>query len=274
MLGSQFGYRDNSSAMGRTDLKSAQALLADAGWLNGRPGATPTAAKAAAPQSGGSASASASAAAQGVSDDHSGPATPSATAAPQQTVVEPAAVRTNRTGNPLTLRFVLPAGSPVLDTVGNHIARMLAAIGVRTEMDRVPADGFFRDHVATGDFDLALYSWPGSAFPADDARPVYAKPMPATDGSLDVRQNYARLGTDQIDHLLDRAAAELDAGKARDLAARADARIWAAAGSIPLYQRAGAGRRALLGRQRRRLRIPDPRLPGRGLPPLNRAARP
>ncbi|MGO4747251.1 ABC transporter family substrate-binding protein, partial [Streptomyces sp. 2MCAF27] len=93
------------------------------------------------------------------------------------------------------------------------------------------------DHIASGNYDLALYSWPASAYPATDARPIYAKPQPAADGSLVVEQNYTRVGTDQIDQLFDEAVAELDSGSSRTLVSRADARIWAAAGSIPLYQR-------------------------------------
>jgi peptide/nickel transport system substrate-binding protein len=146
-------------------------------------------------------------------------------------------MRSVRTGKALTLRFVLPESSLTLNRVGVRIARMLAAIGVRTDITRVADDSFFRDHIASGDFDLALYSWPGTAYPATDDRPIFAKPEPAADGTLTVEQNYTRVGTDQIDQLLDQAAGELDHGAARDLTARADARIWAAAGSIPLYQR-------------------------------------
>ncbi|MDQ0940998.1 ABC transporter family substrate-binding protein [Streptomyces sp. V1I1] len=142
-------------------------------------------------------------------------------------------------GKPLTLRFVLPSGhgSEALRTVGDKIARMLARIGVRTEITKVADDSYFKDHIASGDYDLALYSWPATAYPATDARPIFAKPVPATDGSLLVEQNYTRVGSDHIDQLFDQAAAELDEDAARDLVRRADARIWAAAGSIPLYQR-------------------------------------
>jgi peptide/nickel transport system substrate-binding protein len=61
--------------------------------------------------------------------------------------------------------------------------------------------------------------------------------MPAPDGSLVVEQNYARVGTDEIDQLFEQAAGELDPDVSRRLAERADARIWAAAHSLPLYQR-------------------------------------
>ncbi|MEW1694558.1 ABC transporter family substrate-binding protein [Streptomyces sp. NPDC091278] len=142
-------------------------------------------------------------------------------------------------GKPLVLRFVLPSGpgSESLRAVGDRIVRMLDAVGIRTAVTKVSDESFFKDHVASGDYDLALYSWPASAFPATDARPIFAKPEPASDGSLLVEQNYSRVGTDRIDQLFDQAARTLDEDEARDLVRQADARIWAAAGSIPLYQR-------------------------------------
>ncbi|MET9539944.1 ABC transporter family substrate-binding protein [Streptomyces sp. NPDC006553] len=162
---------------------------------------------------------------------------PIGTAAP---VTAPEASKAlGKDGKALSLRFVLPSGpgSESLRTVGDRIVRMLDAVGIRTEVTKVSDDSFFKDHVASGDYDLALYSWPATAFPATDARPIFAKPEPASDGSLLVEQNYSRVGTDRIDQLFDQAAGTLDEEEARELVRQADARIWAAAGSIPLYQR-------------------------------------
>ncbi|GAA1925729.1 ABC transporter family substrate-binding protein [Streptantibioticus ferralitis] len=253
VMASQDGYQDNSSAIGGTDVKSAQALLADAGWQPGKsaspqnaaapgpahahPGHTHTNAHRGHPHPATHApDAGASGPDAGASAPDPSASEPLAAAGAGETV-EPAALRTDRSGHPLTLQFVLPEHDATLGTVGDHIAHMLARIGVRTQMTRVADNSFFQDHIASGDFDLALYSWPGSAYPATDARPVYAKPVPGADGSLLVQQNYARVGTDLIDKLLDQAGSELNPGKAGDLTKRADARIWAAAGSIPLYQR-------------------------------------
>ncbi|CAL9448419.1 ABC transporter family substrate-binding protein [Streptomyces sp. Tu 3180] len=160
---------------------------------------------------------------------------PEGTAAPAGAGAAPVA----RNGKALTLRFVLPSGpgSDTLRTVADRISRMLERIGVRTEISRVDDESYFKDHIASGAYDLALYSWPATAFPATDARPVYAKPVPAADGSLNVEQNYTRVGTDQVDQLFDQAVATLDDSERRALIRKADARIWAAAGSIPLYQR-------------------------------------
>ncbi|MET7739730.1 ABC transporter family substrate-binding protein [Streptomyces sp. NPDC005385] len=142
-------------------------------------------------------------------------------------------------GKPLTLRFVLPSGqgSEPLRAVADRIAQMLQRIGIRTDISKVSDASYFKDHIASGQYDLALYSWPGSAYPATDARPIYSKPVPAADGSLSVEQNYTRVGTDQVDQLFDQALSTLDEDQERSLVRKADARIWAAAGSIPLYQR-------------------------------------
>ncbi|MFE9772758.1 ABC transporter family substrate-binding protein [Streptomyces sp. NPDC005931] len=144
-----------------------------------------------------------------------------------------------KNGKPLTLRFVLPSGpgSDTLRTVADRISRMLERVGIRTDISRVADESYFKDHIASGQYDLALYSWPATAFPATDARPVHAKPVPAADGSLNVEQNYTRVGTDQVDQLFEQAVATLDDAERRSLIRKADSRIWAIAGSIPLYQR-------------------------------------
>ncbi|WP_433892202.1 ABC transporter family substrate-binding protein [Streptomyces sp. CA-111067] len=248
VLPSQDGYQDHSSALGGTSVSQAQALLADAGWQRaaakaGDQAAGPAAAPAATPSASASGKASAKPSetpsgkpAEAPADEGGGEGGGQAAAPGAVTVVAPSRA-VAKAGKDLTLRFVLPSDSPTLDAVGNQIARMLSGIGIKTELSRVDGDAYFQDHIASGDFDLALYSWPGSAFPATDDTPIFAKPVPAPDGSLTVAQNYTRVGTDQIDQLLSRAGGELNAGTARDLAAQADSRIWAAAGSIPLYQR-------------------------------------
>ncbi|MGY1437762.1 ABC transporter family substrate-binding protein [Streptomyces reniochalinae] len=152
---------------------------------------------------------------------------------------DPAGAVRSKGGKPLALRFVLPAGkgSAQLRATGERIAQMLDGIGIRTQIKEVSGESYFKDHIATGDYDLALYAWPATAFPATEARPIFAKPQPASDGSLLVEQNYARVGTDRIDQLFEQAAGELDDGARKELMEKADARIWAVAGSLPLYQR-------------------------------------
>ncbi|MEV5926658.1 ABC transporter family substrate-binding protein [Streptomyces cellulosae] len=272
-LSGQAAYADSSGALGKPDAKEARALLSDAGWVPGGPvkeekkdtkkdeGEEAAGSESDKEGSGGS---------EGVGDDgtyivgeddgkdgksddkaphDSGTGTgqlkqdgapagayaPKGTAAPARADTAPVA----KDGKALVLRFVLPSGpgSKTLETVAGRIAKMLEKIGIRTDISTVDNDSYFKDHIASGDFDLALYSWPATAFPATDARPVYSKPVPAADGSLNVEQNWTRVGTDQVDQLFDQAIATLDDSERRDLIRKADSRIWAAAGSIPLYQR-------------------------------------
>ncbi|MEV6164645.1 ABC transporter family substrate-binding protein [Streptomyces sp. NPDC052052] len=171
-------------------------------------------------------------------DGVTGAYAPAGTAAPAQ-APDTRRGPLGKDGKVLSLRFVLPAGpgSEPLRAVGRKISEMLDSIGIGTTVTKVSDDSYFKDHIASGAYDLALYSWPVTAYPATDDRPVFAKPVPATDGSLLVEQNYTRVGTDHIDQLFEQAVSELDEETSRDLMKEADARIWAAAGSIPLYQR-------------------------------------
>ncbi|MDQ0992859.1 ABC transporter family substrate-binding protein [Streptomyces sp. V3I7] len=269
-LSGQDAYADSSDALGGQDTEEAQALLADAGWVPGGPvKAEKKPEKAAGPEAGadqesGQPSEDGDDGTYIVGeDDNKAPAdeggahlaqdgkqhtdkhppqggapgayAPKGTAAPAGAVKGPLA----KDGKPLMLRFVLPSGpgSENLRAVADRISGMLEKVGMQTEITKVADQSYFKDHIAAGQYDLALYSWPSSAFPATDARPIYAKPVPAADGSLNIEQNYTRVGTDQVDQLFDQAAGTLDEGESRDLIRKADARIWAAAASIPLYQR-------------------------------------
>ncbi|MEU1406410.1 ABC transporter family substrate-binding protein [Streptomyces sp. NPDC005728] len=274
-LSGQSAYADGSGALGGQDTKEAQALLADAGWVPGGPvkeekkgekaaGAERDKSKPEKKSDGGEDGAYI------VGEDDKGrhhePAeekqdrgdeggkhlarddkqysgsggapgayAPQGTAAPAGAVTAPLA----KNGKALALRFVLPSGpgSETLNSVAERVSAMLQKVGIRTTITKVSDESYFKDHIASGDYDLALYSWPSSAFPATDARPIYAKPVPAADGSVSVEQNFTRVGTDQVDQLFDQAAATLDEDEARDLIRKADSRIWAAAASLPLYQR-------------------------------------
>lgn len=236
LMADQKGYKDHSGAVGGPDTQAAQSLLADAGWHSGGSSARQKSVDGKTEEKTGDKAADKTGDKSGDKADKSAGPAPAAGDAGRSGRARTAAVQ--KKGRPLVLRFVIPSdsGGASLRGVGERIGRMLEKIGVRTEITRVKSDAFFKDHIATGKYDLALYSWPASAYPATDGRPIYAKPQPAADGSLVVEQNYTRVGTDQIDQLFDQALSELDGGASRSLVGRADSRIWAAAGSIPLYQ--------------------------------------
>lgn len=230
VMGTQDGYRDNSSALGDVGPDKADAMLDAAGWKK-----TPV---------DGATHASRQPAAAGDAAHSHG---------------DSARELRAKDGKPLTLRLLISKHSAQSRTVARQVTRMLHKVGVRTRVQKVSGKSFFTDHVANGKFDLAVFSWPATAFPLADAKSLYAKPRPAADGSMDVGRNYARTGTDEIDLLFRRASSQLDDDKEQELVDSLDARIWREAHSLPLYQnpKAVAARKTVGNAGAFGLRTPD-----------------
>ncbi|GHF43821.1 hypothetical protein GCM10018790_21820 [Kitasatospora xanthocidica] len=140
-------------------------------------------------------------------------------------------------GKALTLTLLVPAGSVTARRTADALTADLAESGIALKPVTSPAETFVKDHLAAGDYDLALFSWPAGPSPVGEQRPAYAKPRPGPDGALDPGTNYGRSGTEEIDRLFDRAATELDPAARLDLLQEADVRIWQLGHSVPLYQR-------------------------------------
>jgi peptide/nickel transport system substrate-binding protein len=135
-------------------------------------------------------------------------------------------------GKPLEIRFVIPSGVATSAQESQLVQGMLEKIGVKVNIETVPTDGFFDKYVSPGNFDLTVFSWIGTPFPISSSSSIYAEPK-----GEEIQQNYARVGSAQIDKLFDDATHELDPAKARDLANQADKLIWQEVHSITLYQR-------------------------------------
>jgi peptide/nickel transport system substrate-binding protein len=140
-------------------------------------------------------------------------------------------------GRPLALTMVIPAGSSTAKQVSGLVSRQLAAAGIDTRVKAVDAGRFLADDVSSGDYDLALFGWPASAYPVADEAPLYAKPSVGPDGTVQRGQNLSGAGTDQIDQLLAQSMSATDEKSAAAAAKQADERIWSIAPSVPLYQK-------------------------------------
>ncbi|MFJ6383510.1 ABC transporter family substrate-binding protein [Kitasatospora sp. NPDC092039] len=140
-------------------------------------------------------------------------------------------------GRPLDLSLLVPAGSATARRTADALTAGLAESGIAVRQVPAPAESFVGQHLAAGDYDLALFSWPVGPSPAGEQRPAYAKPRPDPDGVPDPGGNFGRGGTEEIDRLFDRAAAEPDPAARLDLLQEADVRIWQLGHSVPLYQR-------------------------------------
>ena len=140
-------------------------------------------------------------------------------------------------GKPLTINFVIPAAVQASKQESELIQAMLKEVGVTVNINTVPSGDFFEKYITPGQFDFTVFSWIGTAFPISSAESIYKKPVKAADGTLDVQQNYSRIGTDEIDTLFKQANAELDKKKNQELGNEIDGKIWDEVFSLPMYQR-------------------------------------
>ena len=135
-------------------------------------------------------------------------------------------------GKPLTIRFVIPSQVATSLLEVQLIQVMLHAVGAKVDVQVVPTGDFFHKYIRPGNFDFTVFSWLGGVFPISGNKSIYAKPT-----GDKIQQNYARVGSDELDALFDRATAEFDPDKSIALGNEIDAMIWAEVHSLTTYQR-------------------------------------
>jgi peptide/nickel transport system substrate-binding protein len=140
-------------------------------------------------------------------------------------------------GRPFAITCVIPSGVAPSKQEAELIQNMLARVGVKMAITVVPISDFFDKYITPGQFDVTLFSWIGTVYPISDSKSMYALPKKNALGELAVQQNFARIGSEEIDRLLDQASQELDRPKAIALANRIDTLIWQEVHSLTLYQR-------------------------------------
>lgn len=140
-------------------------------------------------------------------------------------------------GRILEINCVIPAAVATSRQEAELIQNMLGQVGVRLAINTVPGQDFFEKYIRPGQYDMTMFSWLGTPFPIASAKGLYSMPKIGPDGVLAIQQNYARIGTEEIDRLFDEATQELDRKRAIELANQIDAKIWEIVHSLTLYQR-------------------------------------
>lgn len=135
-------------------------------------------------------------------------------------------------GKELAVRFVIPTQVASSQQESSLITKMFEAINAKVNIDAVPSDDFFDKYINTGNFDFTVFSWIGTPFPISSAKSIYALPK-----GEDIQQNYARVGSAELDALFDKATSEFDEQTALDIGNEIDAMIWNSVHSLTLYQR-------------------------------------
>jgi peptide/nickel transport system substrate-binding protein len=135
-------------------------------------------------------------------------------------------------GKQLKLRFVIPSGVPTSKQEGELTQAMLKDVGINLDIVTVPSDDFFDKYVIPANYDVTPFSWLGTPYPISSATSIYQKPTGAN-----YRQNFARVGSPEIDSLMRQANATFDVNKSHDLLNQADKLIWDEVHSLIMYQR-------------------------------------
>ena len=135
-------------------------------------------------------------------------------------------------GQNLTIRFVIPSGVATSAQEAQLVQTMLQKVGAQVDIQTVPVGDLFDKYITPGDFDMTVFAWLGTPFPISSSSSIYGEPKGG-----DIQQNYARIGSPEIDALFAKATSELDVTKARDIANQIDAAIWTEVHSLTLYQR-------------------------------------
>ncbi|MGF6881670.1 peptide/nickel transport system substrate-binding protein [Nocardia sp. GAS34] len=135
-------------------------------------------------------------------------------------------------GKKLELRDVMFDQKEWVDTA-KIVQQDLAKVGVKVDIQTVPGNGLFTNVIDPGNFDLAQFSWGGSPLPLTALPQIYAYDPNNLQG------NKARIGSTQLNDLIEKTISELDPAKANELANECDKMIWQEGYSLPLQQASG-----------------------------------
>ncbi|MEU1547364.1 ABC transporter family substrate-binding protein [Nocardia sp. NPDC005745] len=136
-------------------------------------------------------------------------------------------------GRKLEIRDVM-YNDPLWVQIAQIIQQNLARIGVRLTIDTKPGAGYFTDVIIPGDFDAAQFIFSGDAFAMSSIRQIYYY------DPNDLQGNYGRIGSPELNALIERTLTELDPKKAIELANEVDRKVFEEGHSLPLTQSDGS----------------------------------
>ncbi|SDM23374.1 peptide/nickel transport system substrate-binding protein [Lentzea albidocapillata subsp. violacea] len=137
-------------------------------------------------------------------------------------------------GKELVVRYVIPTPNPISDQIAKLVQSQLKEVGAKVDIQAVTSTDFFKQYVNVGNFDMTGFRWLSSATPISDSKGIYTLDPASTN------QNYGRIGSEEVNKLLEQANGELDDAKRLELANEADKKIWELGHQLPLYQSPGA----------------------------------
>ncbi|SJZ55383.1 peptide/nickel transport system substrate-binding protein [Marinactinospora thermotolerans DSM 45154] len=140
-------------------------------------------------------------------------------------------------GRELRLTFVVPQGYATAQSEAELVQAMLGEVGIAVDIEAVPGDSLFSEHVLPGDYDLVAFVNYGTGFPVSPSMAQWSDAVTDDSGSPLWRSNVGRIGSPEIDAAMNAALAEFSPEAARERINEADRLLWEAGHTLPLYQR-------------------------------------
>ncbi|WP_245910246.1 ABC transporter family substrate-binding protein [Nocardia amikacinitolerans] len=109
----------------------------------------------------------------------------------------------------------------------------LAAVGVKMTIQTFPGNGLFTDVIDPGNFEICQFTWSGGILPLGALPQIYAY------DPNNRLSNKGRVGSPELNALIEETISELDPAKAIELANRADKMIFDLGHSVPIVQSPG-----------------------------------
>lgn len=135
-------------------------------------------------------------------------------------------------GRKLEIRDVM-YNQDVWVQIAQIIQQNLAQIGVKLTIETKAGQGFFTDNIQPGNFDVGQWSWVGDPFPLSSLNQIYGY------NPDDIQGNYGRIGSPELNALIEQTVSELDPVKAIELANQVDRKVFEEGHSLPLLQSPG-----------------------------------
>ncbi|MFG1790880.1 ABC transporter family substrate-binding protein [Nocardia sp. NPDC049149] len=135
-------------------------------------------------------------------------------------------------GKKLEIRDVM-YNQDVWVQIAQIIQQNLAAVGVKLNIETKAGSGFFTKEIQPGNFDVGQWTWLGDPFPLSSLNQIYGY------DPNDVQGNYGRIGSQELNDLIEQTISELDPKKAIELANKVDRKVFEEGHSLPLMQSHG-----------------------------------
>lgn len=131
-------------------------------------------------------------------------------------------------GQRLAFTFTIPAGTPTTENEANLLQASLREVGIEMTMNTVDMNGYFKEYIRPGNYEMTAFTWQGTQFPMKNIGQIYG---------TDSASNYSRQSVPEIDDYITKIASEPNRDERVRMTNEVDKLIWENVMNYPMYVR-------------------------------------